>query len=74
MTDTILPLDDIAAAGGQWSASTKLAVVSMAVNGDPILGIAMFIRPVAVPHVMPVMHIFVKRLGDSQRHRQQDAV
>ncbi|MET3899789.1 DHA1 family purine ribonucleoside efflux pump-like MFS transporter [Devosia sp. UYZn731] len=31
MTDTTLPLDDLAVADDRWSASTKLAVVSMAV-------------------------------------------
>ena len=52
----------------------RLAIVSMAIDGNPVLAIAVLVWPVAISHVVPMMHIFVKGLGDSQRHRQHDAV
>ena len=49
-----------------------LAIVSMAIDRNPIMAIAVLVWPVAISHVVPMMHIFVKRLGNSQRHRQHD--
>ena len=47
----------------------RFAIVSMSVNRQPVYGIAIIIRPVAVPHVMPVMHVFVECLGEPERER-----
>jgi len=49
-----------------------LAIVAMAVNRQPIDGLPFFVGPVAVPHVMPMMHVFVECLGEPKRHRFHD--
>ena len=41
----------------------------MPVNRQPIDGLPLFVGPVAVPHVMPMMHVFVECLGESKRDR-----
>jgi hypothetical protein len=51
-----------------------LAIVSVTIDGDPVLAIAVFVRPVTVSHVVPVVDIFIKCLGDPERHGQHDAV
>ena len=52
----------------------RLTIVSVAIDGNPVMALAVFIRPVAVSHVMAMMHMLVEGLGDAQRHRQHDTV
>src|SRR6202035_6032385 len=51
-----------------------LAVMSVPIDGNPVLAITVLIWPVAISHVMPVVHIFVKRLGNAECDRQHDTV
>src|ERR1700746_1147481 len=46
-----------------------LAVVAMPINRQPIDGLTLFVRFIAIPHVMPMMHIFVKCLGEPKSKR-----
>ena len=47
----------------------SLAIVAVAVDRQPINGLSFFIGPVAIPHVVPMMDIFVECLRESKRDR-----
>jgi hypothetical protein len=47
----------------------RLSIVAMSVNGNPVVCVSVLIGPVAIAHMMPVMHMLVECLGDAQRHR-----
>jgi hypothetical protein len=48
--------------------------VSVAIDRNPIVAIPVLIRSVAITHMMPVMNVFVKRLGNPKSHGQHDTV
>jgi hypothetical protein len=51
----------------------RLAILPMSIDRNPVMCMSMFIRAITISHVMPVMHMFIKGLRDSQRHRFHDA-
>lgn len=42
----------------------------VAVDRNPIMAISVLIRSVAIAHMMPVMHMFIEGLGNSESDRQ----
>src|SRR5215469_7978844 len=48
----------------------RFTIVSVPVDRDPIVTIPVLIRSVAIAHMVPVMHMFVKGLGNPERDRQ----
>ena len=47
------------------------AIVTTAIDRQPIDSLPFLVGSIAVPHMVPMMHVFVKRLGESKRHRFQ---
>jgi hypothetical protein len=51
----------------------RLAIVAVSIDGNPVMRMSLLIGTVAVAHMVPVMHVFVERLRNSQCHRFHDA-
>jgi hypothetical protein len=49
------------------------SIVAMSINGNPVVCVSVLIWPVAISHMMPVMHMLVECLGNPQRHGFHDA-
>jgi hypothetical protein len=51
----------------------RLAIMSVSIDGNPVVALPVLVRSVAIPHVMTMMHMFVKRLRIPKSHRLHDA-
>jgi len=51
----------------------RLSIMTMSIDGNPVVRVSMLIRAVAVAHMVPVMHMLVESLRNAQRNRFHDA-